>query len=69
MLSRQSHKVDWLVERHPAAAEYVAPPEVESEDSEEDVDENDEELNPGFFQGEGAETVFGPGASGGEDDV
>ncbi|KAG5558655.1 hypothetical protein RHGRI_008565 [Rhododendron griersonianum] len=61
--------VDWLVERHPAAAEYVAPPEVESEDSEEDVDENDKELNPGFFQGEGTETVFGPGASGGEDDV
>ncbi|KAG5535685.1 hypothetical protein RHGRI_023447 [Rhododendron griersonianum] len=49
MLSRQSHKVDWLVERHPAAAEYVAPPEVESEDSDEDIDENDEELNPGFF--------------------
>ncbi|KAF7112845.1 hypothetical protein RHSIM_RhsimUnG0187100 [Rhododendron simsii] len=67
VIARQAHKVDWLVQRSPAAAEYVAPPEVESEDSDESENEEDEELNPGIFRGEGTEFVVDPGASGGDD--
>ncbi|KAF7143714.1 hypothetical protein RHSIM_Rhsim05G0183400 [Rhododendron simsii] len=65
VIARQAHKVDWLVQQCPSAREYVAPPEVESEDS--DEVEEEEELDPGMFRGEDIEMVFGPGASGGQE--
>lgn len=58
--------MDWLVQQCPSAAEYVAPPEVESEDS--DEDEEGKDLDPGMFRGEGIEIVFGPSTSGGQGD-
>ncbi|KAI8570946.1 hypothetical protein RHMOL_Rhmol01G0078900 [Rhododendron molle] len=50
----------------PAAAEYVAPSEVESEDS--DEDEEDEELDLGMFRGECTEFFVDTGTSGGQGD-
>lgn len=56
--------MDWLTQQCPIGEEYVAPPEVESEDS--DEVEEEEELDPGMFRGEDTEVVFGPGTSGGQ---
>lgn len=47
MLVRQAHQVDWLTQQCTTGEEYVAPPEVESEDS--DKDEGEEEIDPGMF--------------------
>ncbi|KAI8542991.1 hypothetical protein RHMOL_Rhmol08G0183800 [Rhododendron molle] len=58
VIARQAHKVDWLVQHCPTAREYVAPPEVEYEDSDEDEDEEGKELDPGMFPRRGYRVFY-----------